>query len=44
MEVTPLEISASPEVNMTTCIPKQSILASVSAVVEREGLTAFSLR
>ncbi|MFX0061329.1 MAG: hypothetical protein ACFFC7_04015 [Candidatus Hermodarchaeota archaeon] len=44
MEVTPLEISASTEVNMTVRISIRSSLALSSAVVERGSLTAFSIR
>ncbi|MFX1534718.1 MAG: hypothetical protein ACFFDI_10890 [Promethearchaeota archaeon] len=43
MKVTPLEISASTEVSMTTRISLRFSLASASAVVERGSLTAFSI-
>ncbi|MFX0064632.1 MAG: hypothetical protein ACFFC7_20860 [Candidatus Hermodarchaeota archaeon] len=42
MEVTPLEISASTEVSMTTRISIRSSLASASAVVERGSLSALA--
>ncbi|MFX1251269.1 MAG: hypothetical protein ACFFCZ_06650 [Promethearchaeota archaeon] len=42
MEVTPLETSAATEVSMTTRISIRMILASASAVVERESLMAVA--
>ncbi|MFX1255426.1 MAG: hypothetical protein ACFFCZ_27735 [Promethearchaeota archaeon] len=42
MEVTPLEISASPEVSMTNRISIRINLASASAVVERGSLMALA--